>query len=182
MKRMTPATRLLRDSLKGKYIYFSKRNMLADDGSFYCIDKSLMEHLGIGDNTIRRARIFLKEAGEINYVIGKHKGAATRYWIILKGTKMEPFVQDSKEAKMSVKDANLVVKGSQNGSLNNKEVIKNENKNMPDISSFTEEDKEGIRAFAKSYGPDRITKILSDKGYNPELIKQILEDTVPCKQ
>ena len=101
MKRMTPATRLLRDSLKGKYIYFSKRNMLADDGSFYCIDKSLMEQLGISDNTIRRARIFLKEAGEINYAIGRHKGAATRYWVILKSTKMEPFGQLGEEAKMA---------------------------------------------------------------------------------
>jgi len=69
MKRMTPATRLLFDALKGKYLYFFKRNMLANDGSFYCIDERLMERLGIGDNTIRRARIFLKEAGEINYLL-----------------------------------------------------------------------------------------------------------------
>ena len=91
MKRMTPATKLLFGLLKGKYKYFSERIMLANDGSFYCIDEALMELLGIADNTIRRARIFLKEAEEINYAIGKHKGAATRYWIILKGAKMEPF-------------------------------------------------------------------------------------------
>jgi len=78
MKRMTLATKLLLGVLKGKYKYFAKRRILANDGSFYCIDKALMEQLGIGDNTIRRARIFLKEAGELNYVIGKHKGAATR--------------------------------------------------------------------------------------------------------
>ena len=66
---------------------------------------------------------------------------------------------------MSAKEANLVVKGSQNGSLNNKGVIKNDNKNMPDIYSFTEEDKEGIRAYAKSYGAEQAIKILSDKGY-----------------
>ena len=179
---MTPATRLLRDVLKGKYIYFSKRNMLADDGSFYCADKFIMERLEISDNTIKRARIFLKEAGEINYAIGKHKGASTRYWIISKGAKMEPFEQYEEGAKMSAKDANLVVNGSQNGTLNNKVVIKNENKNIPDSSSFTEEEKEGIRAFAKSYGPDQVTKMLSDKGCNPESLKQILEGILPCKQ
>ncbi len=181
MKRMTPATRLLRDSLKGKYVYFSKRNMLADDGSFYCADKFLMERLEISDNTIKRARIFLKEAGEINYAIGKHKGAATRYWITSKGAKMEPFEQYEEGAKISAKEANLVAKESQNVSLNNKLVIKNENKNMSDNHFFTEEEKEGIRAFAKSYGAEKAIKTLSDKGYNPELIKQILEDIEPCK-
>ena len=181
MKRMTPATRLLRDSLKGKYVYFSKRNMLADDGSFYCADKFLMERLEISDNTIKRARIFLKEAGEINYAIGKHKGAATRYWITSKGVKMEPFEQYEEGAKISAKEANLVAKESQNVSLNNKVVIKNENKNMSDNHFFTEEEKEGIRAFAKSYGAEKAIKTLSDKGYNPESIKQILEDIGPCK-
>ena len=96
MKRMTPATRLLRDVLIGKYKYFSKRNMLTDDGSFYCVDKYLMEQLGISNSTIQRARTYLKEAGEIDYVIGKHKGASTRYWIISKGVKMEPFGEDLK--------------------------------------------------------------------------------------
>ena len=166
MKRMTPATRLLRDSLKGKYIYFSKRNMLADDGSFYCLDKYLMEQLGIGDNTIRRARIFLKEAGEINYAIGKHKGAPTRYWILLKG------------AKMSAKGANLVVKGSQNGSLYNKELKKESNKNIPDTFSFSEEEKDGIRAFAKSYGVSRVSALLLDKGCDQESIKQMFEGII----
>jgi hypothetical protein len=105
MKRMTPAARLLLDSLKGKYKHFSERRMLANDGSFYCLDKYLMEQLDIGDNTIRRARIYLKETGEINYAIGKHKGAPTRCWIQSKGAKLEP------------KEANLVVKASQIGLL-----------------------------------------------------------------
>ena len=188
MKRMTPATRLLLDTLEDKYRYFSKRNKLADDGSFYCLDKYLMEQLGIADNTIKRARIFLKEAGEINYVIGKHKGSPTRYWILSKGAKMEPF-EGAKEAKMSPfqedlkganlspKGANLVVKGSQFGSLNNKLLIKIENKNMPEElpSVFTEEGKEGIRAFAKMFGVPRARIFWADKGYNPESIKQILE-------
>lgn len=101
MKRMTPATRLLLDTLEDKYRYFSKRNMLAEDGSFYCLDKYLMEQLGIGDNTIRRARIYLREAGEIDYAIGKHKGAPTRYWILPKGAKMAPLGEGAKQAKMA---------------------------------------------------------------------------------
>lgn len=171
MKRMTPATRLLFDALKGKYEYFSKRNMLADDGSFYCADKFLMERLEISDNTIKRARIFLKEAGEIDYVIGKHKGAPTRYWILSKGANLSP------------KEANLVVKGSQNGSLNNKVLIKSENKNIPEeLPSFTEEDKEGIRAYAKSYGIDETSNFLVNKGCDPESIHQILGGVELCKK
>ena len=188
MKRMTPATRLLFDALKGKYKHFSDRRKLANDGSFYCLDKYLMEQLGIGDNTIRRARIYLKEAGELDYAIGKHKGAPTRYWILPKGAKMEPFGQakqakmepfeeDLKGANLSPKGANLVVKGSQFGSLNNKLLIKIENKNMPEElpSVFTEEGKEGIRAFAKMFGVPRARIFWADKGYNSESIREILE-------
>jgi len=201
MKRMTPATRLILDELTEKYSYFSKRNMLANDGSFYCLDRYLMEKLGISDNTIRRARIFLKEAGEINYAIGRHKGAPTRYWILSKGTKMEPSPDEAKQAKMastqpskdakmepfepevkeanlSAKEANLALEASQIGSLDNKLLIKIENKNMADLSSLSEEHKEGIRTFAKSYGIDRATNFLVDKGYDPTSVKQILEGAV----
>jgi len=182
MKRMTPATRLLRDRLVGKYLHFSKQNMLADDGSFYCLDKYLMEQLGVSKSTIQRARIYLKEAGEIDYVIGKHKGNPTRYWIISKGIKMGPFEQEAKGLKMTAKGINLVSKGYQNETLYNNEVKKEEsNKNMPDTFSFTEEEKDGIRAFSKSYGVDQAIRTLSDKGYNPESIRQILEGMAPCK-
>ena len=92
MKRMTPAANLLLRILTGKHRYFAKQGVLATDGSFYCVDKYLMDQLGISNSTIQRARIYLKEAGEINYVIGKHKGAATRYWITLKGIKMRPSI------------------------------------------------------------------------------------------
>jgi hypothetical protein len=109
---MTPATRLLRDRLVGKYLHFSKRNKLADDGSFYCLDKYLMEQLGVSKSTIQRARIYLKEAGEIDYVIGKHKGNPTRYWIISKGIKMGPFEQEAKGLKMTAKGINFRVNPS----------------------------------------------------------------------
>jgi len=182
MKRMTPATRLLRDRLVGKYLHFSKRNKLADDGSFYCLDKYLMEQLGVSKSTIQRARSYLKETGEIDYIIGKHKGNPTRYWIISKGIKMQPFGEDLKGIKMTAKGINLESKGYQNETLYNNEVKKEEsNKNTHDTFSFTEEEKNGIRAFSKSYGADQAIKTLSDKGYNPESIKQILEGMVQCK-
>jgi hypothetical protein len=192
MKRMTPAARLFLNILKGKYKYFAERNMLAADGSFYCIDKHLIEQLGISDNTVRRARIFLKESGEINYVIGKHKGAPTRYWIISKDakmipsqsskeTKMEPFGQDTKGDNLSAKQANLAPEASQIDTLDNKEGIKDGNKDVLNISSFTQEQKEGMKAFAKLYGIDRTIRMLTDKGYSLEPIQQIFEGVEECK-
>ena len=182
MKRMTPAANLLLRVLTGKYKHFARKGMLAANGSFYCHDKYLMEELYISDNTIKRARIFLKETGEIDYVIGKHKGVPTQYWILSKGAKMEPFEQDVKGAKMSAKGANLVVKGSQNGTLYNKELKKESNKNIPDTFSFSEEEKDGIRAFAKSYGVSRVSALLLDKGCDQESIKQMFEGIALCKQ
>jgi hypothetical protein len=189
---MTPATRLIFDTLKRKYEYFSKRNMLAADGSFYCLDKYLMDQLGIGDNTIRRARIFLKEAGGINYLVGRHKGAPTRYWVIPKDAKMTS-TQSSKEAKMEpstqgikggnlpAEEANLAIKASQIGTLDNKSVIKAENKEEPNISSLSEEVKEGMKSFAKLYGIDRTVKMFTDKGYSLEPIQQIFASVEECK-
>jgi len=175
MKRMTPATRLLRDRLIGKYLHFSKRNKLADDGSFYCLDKYLMEQLGVSKSTIQRARIYLKEAGEIDYVIGKHKGASTRYWITSKGIKMQPFGEGLKGVKMTAKGINLVPKGYQNETLYNKELNKETNKNVPDNSSFTQEEKEGIRAYARSYGVSWLSTFLVDKGCDQKSVQQMLE-------
>ena len=90
---------------------------------------------------------------------------------------MAPFSEDLKGANLSPKGANLVVKGSQFGSLNNKLLIKIENKNMPEElpSVFTEEGKEGIRAFAKMFGVPRARIFWADKGYNSESIREILE-------
>ena len=178
MKRMTPAANLLLRILTGKYRYFAKQGVLAMDGSFYCVDKYLMDQLGISNSTIQRARIYLKEAGEINYAIGKHKGAPTRYWIIPKGVKMGPFEQDLKGIKMTAKGVNLVLKGYQNETLYNKDLNKETNKNMPNIFSFTEEEKDGIRAFAKSYGVSRVSALLLDKGCDQESIKETLEGVV----
>ncbi|MBN2830785.1 MAG: hypothetical protein JXL82_00690 [Candidatus Omnitrophica bacterium] len=78
---------------------------------------------------------------------------------------MEPSGEGLKGAKLEPKGANLVVKASQFGPLNNKVLIKSENKNIPEeLPSFTEDDKEGIRAYAKSYGVDKTTDFLVHKG------------------
>ena len=70
------------------------------------------------------------------------------------------------------------LKGSQNGTLYNKELKKESNKNIPDTFSFSEEEKDGIRAFAKSYGVSRVSALLLDKGCDQESIKETLEGVV----
>jgi hypothetical protein len=113
MKRMTPATNLLLRTLIGKYTYFARRGMLAENGSFYCYDQNLIRELSISRNTIRRARIFLKETGAIDYVTGMHKSAPTRYWVISKGSILNPFEQGFKGPKMLPEGTNLVIKKGQ---------------------------------------------------------------------
>lgn len=190
MKSMTPAAKLVFIALQGKYKYFSERRMLATDGSFYCIDKNLKDYLGLGDNTIQRARIYLKTAGRIDYQIGKHKGSPTRYWILLKDTrlgcfdnlrknaKMGPFGPDAKGANLALKGANPVLKASQNGTLNIKEVIKHEINNTPENFSFTEEQKKDIRAWARVNGVAKTSSFLVDKGFDPQVVKEMLEGVV----
>ncbi len=175
MKRLTPAARLILGLLKAKYKYFSELRMLADDGSFYCTDDFIMQRLELCDNTVKRARISLKKAGEIDYVIGKHKGAPTRYWIISKGANLYPFGGNTKGAKMSAKGANLVSEGCQNGTLYTNEVKNESNKNVPDKSSFTQEVKDGIRSYANLVGASRVNTLLTNKGCDPESIRQVLE-------
>lgn len=176
MKRMTPATNLLLRTLIGKYTYFARRGMLAENGSFYCYDQNLIRELSISRNTIRRARIFLKETGAIDYLTGKHKSAPTRYWVISKGFRMESFEQGLKGPKMLPEGANLAVKKGQGCPQYISNEKREKNNNIPDPSFFTEDEKDGIRVFAKSYGVEQAIKILSDKGYNPEAVQRIFED------
>ena len=176
MKRMTPATNLLLRTLIGKYTYFARRGMLAESGSFYCYDQNLIRELSISQNTIRRARIFLKETGAIDYLTGKHKSAPTRYWVISKGFRMESFEQESKGPKMIPEGANLAVNKGQGCPQDISNEKREKKNNIPDPAFFTEDEKDGIRAFAKSYGVEQAIKILSDKGYNQEALQRIFED------
>lgn len=220
MKRMSPATKLILGSLRSKHNYFVKKGMLAGDGSFYCSDEALVWQLGLCNNTIQRARIFLKNSGEINYVLGKHKGAVTRYWILSKGLKWEPFGKKKEGPKISAEGPRMPSEGCQNETRNNKEEI-TEQKNRVNFSiqatpvgvgtgslflessqakrrglefhpncekkeaavmpvdlhnfSFTEEQRKGLKVFAKFYGVAWATRLLVDKGYDQKVIQQILE-------
>jgi len=173
---MTPATNLLLRTLIGKYTYFAKRRMLAENGSFYCYDQNLIRELSISQNTIRRARIFLKETGAIDYLTGRHKSAPTHYWVISKGAILNPFEQESKGPKMVPEGANLSVKKGQDCPQDISKEKREEKNNIPDLAFFTEDEKEGIRAFAKSYGVEQTIKILSDKGCNPEALQRIFNN------
>jgi hypothetical protein len=98
-----------------------------------------------------------------------------------KEAKMEPSTQGTKGANLPAKEANLAINASQIGTLDNKTVIKAENKEEPNISSLSEEVKNGMKSFAKLYGIERTIKMLTDKGYSLEPIQQIFEDVEGCK-
>jgi hypothetical protein len=98
-----------------------------------------------------------------------------------KEAKKEPFSQDAKGVNLSVKEANLAINASQIGTLDNKSVIKAENKEEPNIFSLSEEVKNGMKSFAKLYGIDRTVKMFTDKGYSLEPIQQIFEGVAECK-
>jgi hypothetical protein len=105
---------------------------------------------------------------------------------LLSATTDKPLVPDSHtnyiinhitniDNSFNSKDAKMGPEGSQNGTLNKIEVIISNNNNMSDKPSFSEKDKEGIRAYARLYGVSRARTFWVDKGYNPESIQEILE-------
>jgi len=71
--------------------------------------------------------------------------------------------------------ANLAVKKGQGCPQYISNEKREDKNNMPDPAFFTEDEKDGIRAFVKSYGVEEAIKILSDKGYNPEAVQRIFE-------
>lgn len=72
--------------------------------------------------------------------------------------------------------ANLAAKKGQDCPQDISKEKREEKNNIPDPAFFTEDEKEGIRAFAKSYGVEQTIKILSDKGYNPEAVQRIFNN------
>jgi hypothetical protein len=70
----------------------------------------------------------------------------------------------------------LTINASQIGTLDNKSVIKAENKEEPNISSLSEEVKEGIRAYARSFGILKASSLLLGKGCDKNLIEKILKE------
>lgn len=116
--KLTPADRALLFSLKRKYFSFKKSGKLDRDGAFYYDDKRLAYEEYISESTVLRAKRKLCDQEYIRCEIGKHKGLATRYWILAKGIKMLPFRQSQRVANCLAKDIKMAHKGYQNDTPN----------------------------------------------------------------
>lgn len=121
MKRLTPACRLLLFSLLHKYKYFSRKDKLNLDGSFYYDDGRLAEELELSTKTIMRAKRLLKDIGWLTFQAGRFKSSATKYWILTKDDKKSLFRLNLKPDKISAKDDNSSSKASLNV-IPNKEI------------------------------------------------------------
>ena len=128
MQKKTPTAKMLLWSIRRKYNYFSKRNMLHHDGSFYYADWQFAEELETCEKSIKRAKILLQEHGEIQFIPGKHKGIASKFWVTGKHDKMSPF-ELNKHDKNSKEGDNFSQIGGQNAPPN-KEITKHINKEI----------------------------------------------------
>ena len=112
--KLTPSDRALLFSLKRKYFSFKKNGKLDKDGAFYYDDKRLAYEEYVSESTILRAKRKLCDQEYIRCEVGKHKGLATRYWILAKGIKMLPFRQSQRVANCLAKGIKMADKGYQN--------------------------------------------------------------------
>lgn len=174
MKRLTPACRLVLYSLWHKRDYFSRKNKLDKDGSFYYDDKRLSEDSDLSEKTIPRVRRFLVEKGFIRVKIGLYKGNATKYWVCRKPDKKSPFIPLLKVDNLPAEVDNPSSKAPQNVLIN--KVINKEN-NKEDVLSF-EELKNGIIGLAKSNGASFARRFYLDKGVLESDINKAL-DSMP---
>jgi len=173
MKRMTPACILVWFSLRRKYKYFSRRNMLNADGSFYYDNKRLSKELGMNMKTIMRTKRYLKEAGYINIKPGEFKGSATQYWLLPKTDKKSPFQEHAKDDKISSKTDKKFSKGCQNVTPN-KEITKKINYCINNQSE--EELKNGLYELVKLKGVEYAKTFYMNREYNEDLINKLLEE------
>ena len=88
-------SQLLLIYLRGLYYYFGKPE-------FYWKDEQILKHLGITRNTLRQARLLLRERGAIDYHTQAGRGKSVQYLILktdlapeIKGSKTHPFVDNS---------------------------------------------------------------------------------------
>ncbi len=175
MEKLTPSCLLLLNSLWYKHTYFSKKNMLSQDGSFYYDDKRLSFELKISMRTIVRVKQFLVKEGYISITPGKYKSNATKYWVLKRPDKMAPFVDISKPDKMSVKDDKMTVKACQNVTINNinNKVTNNNIYNIP-----FEELKEGLKGSIKVSGKETTRKRYVDLGYSEDIVNNIIKELI----
>ena len=181
MKELTPSSRQMFYMLLSKYKSFSQKNRLAGDGSFYYADKRLAEELYLSEKTVQRSKKQLVKYGYIRAESGRHKGWATKYWIVPKVDKMSVFDEVGKMDNLSVKGDRVSTKDGQNVHPN-KLIIKKENKDggeieSQDLRNLTEEQKEGIRAASSLWGSkEKTIEFFSNHGYERDILEQILED------
>ncbi len=117
--RPTPADTLLLRSLAYKASYFARKGMLADDGSFFYDDERLAKENMVTAKTVMRSKRRLKEAGKIKFEPGKHKGQATKYWILAKDDFLSSLHSNPEPDNLSAKHDILSVKAGQNVTPNN---------------------------------------------------------------
>ena len=181
MKELTPSSRQMFYMLLSKYKNFFQKNRLAEDGSFYYADKRLAEELYLSEKTVQRSKKQLVKHGYIRAESGRHKGWATKYWIVPKVDKMSVFDEVVKMDNLSVKGDKVSSKDGQNVHPN-KLIIKKENKDggeieSQDLRNLTEEQKEGIRAASSLWGSkEKTVEFFSNHGYERDILEQILED------
>lgn len=177
MKELTPSSRQMFFMLLSKYKSFVRKKRLAEDGSFYYTDKRLAEELYLSSKTIQRAKKHLVQYGYIRVESGRHKGWATKYWIIPKVDKMSVFDGTGKMDNLSLEGDRMSPKASQNVHPN--KLINKENKEQQDLRSLTEEQKEGIRAGVYIFGSkEKVIESFLSHGYERDVLEQVLEDLV----
>ena len=181
MKELTPSSRQLFYMLLSKHKSFSKKGRLAEDGSFYYADKRLAEELYLSEKTIQRSKKRLVQCGYIKVEVGRHKGWATKYWIVPKVDKMSAFNAAGKMDILSAKDDELSFRAGQNVDPN-KSTIKEENKRggekeNRDLQNLNEEQKEGIRAGVSFWGcKEKTIEFFLREGYEGHILEGVLED------
>jgi len=181
MKELTPSSRQMFYMLLSKYKNFSQKNRLAKDGSFYYTDQRLAQELYLSSKTIQRSKKQLIKHGYITVEAGKHKGWATKYWIVPKVDKMSAFDEIGKIDNLSLKGDKLSSKAGQNVHPNEL-IIKKDNKDdgeirHQDLRNLTEEQKEGIRAAVSFFGSKaNAIEFFLNRGYPRNTLEQVLQD------
>ena len=117
--RPTPADTLLLRSLAYKASYFARKGTLAADGSFFYDDVRLAQENGLTAKTVMRSKRRLQAMRKIKFEGGKHKGKATKYWILAKDDFLSSFYSNPEPDNLSAKHDILSVKAGQNVTPNN---------------------------------------------------------------
>ena len=122
-RRLTASDTLLLRSLAYKLGYFSRKGQLAADGSFFYDDGRLALENGVTAKTVMRSKRRLQEKGKIRFEPGRHRGRATRYWVLAKDDFLSSFPSNPEPDILSAKHDNLSAKAG-HGVIPNNLIIK----------------------------------------------------------